>query len=85
MNRYEVTWNETTSYYGVVFADSPEEAIAAIKDGDFSPQDVKSKWNEWDDHSFVATKKCRCGNEADKGDVCWQCDAVEDQRQIDNG
>jgi hypothetical protein len=82
MNEYYVEWNETVSYRAIVDADTPEEAITVIKEGS-QPIDTKSTWNEWDDYSFVATKKCRCGEEAKDNGMCWQCEEVEDQRQVD--
>ena len=84
MNEYIVSWNETVAYRAIVSANSSHEAITVLKDG-LQPCDIRSTHTEWDDDSFVATKKekCRCGEEAGKDGLCWQCKEVEDQRQVD--
>ena len=115
MNEYIVTWNETVAYRAIVSANSSHEAITVLKDGS-QPCDIRSTYTEWDDDSFIATKKdnevetgwlgdpdcqgeevgieggvapkatplkCRCGEEAGKDGLCWQCKEVEDQRQVD--
>jgi len=83
MNEYIVTWNETVAYRTTVSASSNHEAITVVKDGS-QPCDVKSIWTEWDDDSFVAISKCRCGAiTGDNGMLCWRCEEVEDQRQVD--